>query len=246
MDITTLLDLLSSKEKMCIQAGHFAIIHDKESGKTVPAVWEDLQGSLRETVLGHPYMGIFPGETWKVACKVIEKMPTTRVTLLVNDWQFVRKSADEQENIYRRQFYESSDTIPIFFSDELKKIGRNYSDIQVKPERYASRKNSLYFSEVKLRDQFSKKLKTRCSLAHGCAQEYLPFLLHLHGLGFKTVVNFIPITCMGPILESTRVAQNDYQMDSVDIVNIFANGADSPSGFWLNAQVYINGEKNRL
>ncbi len=245
MNIGNILKLVSPAKKTCIQAGHFAVITNKEKTEVFPAVWEDLIDELQSTVLSHPYMGIFPGETWKACAQIITELPSAQVALLVNDWQFLRQT-EQEENPYRKLFYESQKTIPPSFMKEIEKTGKYISEVLVSPGRYGSRSNTLFFSEVRLRNHFKRKLNNKCSLQHGCAQEYLPFLLYLHELGFESIINLIPTTCMGPILESTAVAQNEYGMESVEMISVFANGADSANDFWKNAICYKNGDRVRI
>ena len=242
--ITAILGSLNHTKKVCIQAGHFAILENKDKNATVPGIWEDLQDELASKVLNHPYMGHFPTQTWKAGLVALTVLPNVSLALLVNDWQFVRQEERNVENPYRKYFYENQRELPASYRCSLEEVSISPREqLIVSPGKYSVAGNELFFSEVKLRNQFVHKLKATCSLKHGCAQEYLPFLLYLKEKGFDVVINYIPTTCMQPILESSMVAQNEYGMDNIDIINVFANGAHSPDIFWENALLYKNGER---
>ena len=81
---------------ICMQSGHFPLIHDNETDSAIPAIFEDVKDKEQKSgVKSHPYMGYFPLTTWKEGMSLIKyaskKSKNIKEIVLVNDWQWVKK-----------------------------------------------------------------------------------------------------------------------------------------------------------
>ncbi len=220
-----------------IQAGHFALIEEKN--KLVPAVFEDIKNKeKKEAIKNHPYMGYFPLETWKLGVSLakyaIEKSKKVKLVILVNDWQWTPKVGFGEENKIRNDFYKNP-KLPQSFEKELNKNNLNQKIILPLKNKDGKINNKLFFSEQRLRNQFSNYYSASCDLNNQCAQEYIPLILQLEKENTDLFISFIPQTCMNPINVGSVKSKESYNVD-FKIINIFASGI-SKDNFWKKISV---------
>jgi len=97
--------------------------------------------------------------------------------------------------------------------------------------------NKLYFSEKRLRNQFSKHFSLTCPVGHGCAQEYVPMLSKMEKENVKLFIGFIPKTCQIAVNEGANKFKKTYGSD-MKIINIFVNGLFKKD-FYENIEIEI-------
>ncbi|MCX6778182.1 MAG: hypothetical protein NT157_04845 [Candidatus Micrarchaeota archaeon] len=226
--------------KIAILAGHFALIHDKGSGKLVPGIFQELGDmAQKEATMAHPYMGHFPSETWKLGVLLgkhaSEMEKDAAFVILVNDWQWVEKVGFGEDNPYRQEFYQKSE-LPELFQSELR--GASLNEEMVLPFRMKDGRvnNRFFLSEQRLRSQFGNYYSNTCDLENQCAREFIPLLLQLHKEEIKLLISFIPRTCMTPINSGSQAAKEIFGVE-MRIVNVFVNGTFQ-NDFWEATEIH--------
>lgn len=244
MNLAKLIEGLPSP--ICIMCGHFSIIPISDA--VVPAIFQDIPDSIKSnSIRENGYAGLVPVETFKMGAKIAQ-FTKGKIAILVNDWQYVRKNKEVTKGIHpvnndRDYFYKNNHLLPPSFLAIAEQYQLRSEDFFSPPKNYSFHNNNYYFSEMNLRNRFEKKPFefAHCSLKHGCAQEYLPFLKVVTDQGFKSLVSFIPESCQLPIEQSTGFARNEAGYD-LQILNIFVNGVHpTTEEFWNNARAYKNG-----
>jgi len=226
---------------ICILAGHFALIHDRNSNKAIPAIFEDIKDKeQKELVKMHPYMGYLPSKTLQQGISLVnyakENSKNSKILLIVNDWQWLEKTGGNRENIFRDEFYKNFG-LPEFYKKEFKKNSLDESVLMPFKNDQGEIINKLYFSEKRLRNQFSKHFSLTCPVGHGCAQEYVPMLSKMEKENVKLFIGFIPKTCQIAVNEGANKFKKTYGSD-MKIINIFVNGLFKKD-FYENIEIEI-------
>lgn len=218
---------------VAIQAGHFAVVHDEATGKLVPGIFQDIENSAqREAVQGNPYMGYFPLYTWELGVELIayakSKNKDARLVLLCNDWQWVKAVESGAENPWRAAFYENFE-LPPAYNKKLQEF--NLSRDVILPFRGQDGQvlHPLVFEETKLRKRWDRHFAGVCELNNACAQEYVPLLIQLQQDGAKTLISFVPKTCMLSVNAGSQAAKDDFAI-TLQMLNVFPS--INPEAFW--------------
>jgi hypothetical protein len=191
-------------------------------------------------------MGEFPFETFRSILEILNE--ESRILLIVNDHQFISKVSNDQnllgnKNSWRDKFYEE-DLIPIAYELELARYKRCPTDSIWAPPAHITMNNSNRFvSERVLINQFKQARYARCSLEQSCAQEFYPLIDEICKTEYEIMINFIPASCTGAILEATQEFRSSVTSSELDIVNVFLNGAFSKKKMWKKAEVFFNNEQ---
>lgn len=205
-----------NKKNVLIQAGHFSILSDK-NGDLVPAIVCELNDKqLIDFVDSSNYMSDFPLKTFEtgihVASKLKDNSLNIKFTFIVNDWQWLNKGLYNYKT-NRQQFY-NKNKLPNCYSHQLREHKFSIDDI-LRVDNYV--KNSIYFSEQKLRKK-GKKTVRDCS-PESCAIEYIPFLNESMA-DFDSLISFIPMSCKTPVLYSSiKYIKNCNR--SIDLIHVF-------------------------
>ena len=197
-----------------IQAGHFALVHDEKNDKSIPGIFGDIEDEdQKNTVKVHPYMGYLPIETWKMGIELvkyaIEKRKEIKLTLHVNDWQWIKKAGHGERNKYREEFYQNS-VLPESYKKELEANGLDEKIILPSETSDGEIFSNLFFSETRLRSIFNSHFSKTCKLDSECAKEYVPILNELNDKGIKLFISFIPETCIDSIIQGTQKSKGIY------------------------------------
>lgn len=186
-------------------------------------------------------MGYFPLTTWREGLSLIkyakESEKEAKGIILVNDWQWVKKVEDGQDNPYKEKFYKD-ETLPISYFEEIKKYGLGLDFLLPFKNQEGNIQNKFFFSEQRLRNQFKRYYATTCPLNNECAQEYLPLLLQLEKEGIKLFISFCPRTCTMPVNNATESFKKEFDVNGMKIINIFADGIFKKD-FWEKTDIYI-------
>lgn len=227
---------------VCFQSGHFPLIHDEKNNVSVPAIFEEIEDEdQKNAVKNHPYMGYFPLATWKEGVSLlkygIEKNKNCKQIILVNDWQWVKKAEDGQENLQKEKFYKE-EKLPKLYFEELKNNGLGVNIFLPFRNEEGNIQNKFFFSEQRLRNRYKRYYATTCPLNNQCAQEYLPLLLRLEDEGVKLFISFCPRTCILPVNAATESFIREYNSGRMKIINIFTDGIFNKN-FWENSDIFI-------
>lgn len=199
--------LLNIKGPIAVMAGHFALVHHRKTGNLVPGIAEDIDDEeTRRFVEGHPYMGNFPLETWRVGIKTVQRLHATgrdaKLLVLVNDWQHVLPAPSGQRSA-ERDVYFANTVIPPALHRALVEAGLD-DDVLLPDVRDGV--PCILWSESRLRGRYARRLRRRVPVESACAQEWVPVLARLEELGYGSVAAFVPGTCHIPIVGGTERA----------------------------------------
>lgn len=213
----------NAKGPVIIQAGHFALI-PREDKDLVPAIVDNLKTpSLKEKIKNHPYMGSFPTETWKMALALASEHceKDVKISVIVNDWQWVNKAASGRSDDLRAEFYQNNKNLP----ESYKKLLAKYHLPETILLPFESETSCLFFGEQNLR-KIAKETYPEVdyvSSGKSCAYGYLPFLDYIYKHAAQLLISFTPRTCKGPIDFATdKFVENDG--NKLSVVNVFLNG----------------------
>lgn len=221
-----------------ICAGHFILVPDKINGGVKPGVF-----GQSENVHDPAYqvIGIFPQYTWKIGCKILSKLKLANgqgsLSLLINDWQLMPPDLQrkpDQPNRYREAFYESFSSLPELYQTELVNHNLRFPD-----DLYRVSGKEFYLREVRLRERFSRRVK---SLVPDSAGEVS---LGMCSLVLDRLGNIIMCTeddlqvqltskskagCAGGVCQMMIDISDDLskQYDSIYFVNLMPSGCTHP------------------
>jgi hypothetical protein len=177
-------------------------------------------------VKNHPYMGHLPTSTLESGISLIKyakkENKDAKILFIVNDWQWLEKAEENEENIFRDEFYKKSE-LPETYQKEFKKNKISEDVIMLFKNEQGEIINKFFFSEKRLRNQFSKHFALTCPVGHGCAQEYVPMLSKMEKENVKLFIGFIPKTCQIAVNEGAHKFKEKYKSD-MKIINVFVNG----------------------
>lgn len=225
-----------------IQAGHFALVHDEKNDKSIPGIFADIEDEeQRNAVKSQPYMGHFPIETLKMGIELVkyakDNGKDAKIAIFVNDWQWIKKVESGKKNKYREEYYQNP-KLPESYIKELK--ANNLDESIILPSKTGDEEtsNKLYFSETRLRKRFLSLFSKTCNLENECAREYVPFLDYLSNNGTRLFLSFVPETCSKAIIAGSKKSKKIYDMHSLKIINLFANGIFKDN-FWEDIEISI-------
>ena len=226
-----------------IQCGHFPLIHDEKEDKAIPAIFEDIEDEEQKNAVKlHPYMGYFPLTTWKFGVSLVkyakERDKNPKIIILVNDWQWVKKVEDGQENPYKEKFYKQ-EILPVSYFKELKKNKIGIDLIMPFKNQEGNIQNKFFFSEQRLRNRYKRYYAATCPLNNKCAHEYLPLLIQLEKEGVKLFISFAPRTCFLPVNAATESFKKSPEGNKMKVINIFADGIFK-NIFWEKVDVRVH------
>ncbi len=163
-ELTKSIDKTEGTILIC--TGHFLLVHDEQQkdNPLVPSIAEEIvNADLKKKVLST--FGNFSTFTFEAGAKLLKyalsKGSKAFLTLLVNDWQYVKRDlqrALSEPNRYRRAFFESFKTPPQTYCNILRKYSLPCDRtvwIGHDDDEY------FFFRETRLRDQFKRALKNR-------------------------------------------------------------------------------------
>jgi hypothetical protein len=233
-----ILEMLSGflgNKKGIFLAGHFSLVSFE--GKVFPGIYEGRYRILPIKIREDIKNGMLPLEKiFRFTLKILNKR--SKIILLVGD----RKLYNNNKSLCEK-FYEKN-LIPIAYELELARYKRCPTDSIWAPPAHITMNNSNRFvSERVLINQFKQARYARCSLEQSCAQEFYPLIDEICKTEYEIMINFIPASCTGAILEATQEFRSSVTSSELDIVNVFLNGAFSKKKMWKKAEVFFNNEQ---
>ena len=202
--------LLATTGPIAVMAGHFSLVHHRQTGELVPGVVDDIADeATRKFVENHHYMGSFPVETWRAGIEAVQRLRSegrdAKLLVLVNDWQHVEAASSGQRNPNRDAFFANS-ILPPTLRSALTVNGLNDSDLITDVR---DGKTCIFWCESRLRSRYHRHMKLRVPVESSCAQEWVPLLVRIEELGYGGFAAFIPGVCHVPIVGGTERA-NEY------------------------------------
>lgn len=185
-------------------------------------------------------MDYLPSKTLKDGISFIkyprEKGKEVKMVFIVNDWQWLEGIEGGEENTYRDNYYKKLE-LPKSYKKEFMKNGINENIIIPFKNKQGKILNKFFFSEKKLRNQFSRHFASTCPVGYGCAQEYVPMLFKIEKENIKLFIGFIPKTCQMAVSEGAKKFKQTYK-SNMKIVNVFVNGIFNKD-FYENIELEI-------
>lgn len=202
--------LLKVDGPIAVMAGHFSLVHHRQTGELVPGVVEDIADeATRHFVANHHYMGAFPAETWRAGIEVVRRLRSkdrdAKLLVLVNDWQHVESATSGQRNADRDVFF-ANPILPPTLRSKLTANELNDSDLITDVR---DGKPCIFWCESRLRSRYHRHMKLKVPVESSCAQEWVPLIAKLDELGYGGFAAFIPGVCHVPIVGGTERA-NEY------------------------------------
>jgi hypothetical protein len=132
-----------------MQAGHFLLYYDKETGKIIPCIPEALNDP-RHAGIRADY-GQFPIITWRLGLRLLDSLVASakRIMIAVNDWQYLEKGCN------RADFYAQQKKLPGSYEQELVRYSKDISLFQPKPLKSGD-STRPFFGEMNLRNRFQR------------------------------------------------------------------------------------------
>ncbi len=232
---TIVARLLNATGPIAVMAGHFSLVHHRQTGKLVPGVIDDIEDeATRNFVAQHHYMGSFPLETWNAGIEIVKRLRSAgrdaKLLVLVNDWQHVEAAPSGQRNSGRDAFFANL-ILPPTLQSEFAANGLNDSDL-IPDSRDG--KTCIFWSESSLRARYARNLKRKVPVQSECAQEWVPLLARLEELGYHALAAFIPSSCQIPVIGGTERAEECLEL-KLQTTSVFPSGANEK--FWENTWI---------
>lgn len=238
----------ATSDDLVIMAGHYMLFEDEATGALVPGVIEEQTSETMRTRIERR-VGIFPGYTWDLAVDLAEKhagqFPSTKLLLLINDWQYVPTQGRSASEL-RAEYFTGMDQLPARYRERL--AASALSEESVLP----SRKHPLAFPETWLKYRFQKaadklvkqgKLEKRaletgregdaevsfldadgnyrtlisCGVT-GCAGEITEMIAEVHRAGHRTLLIFAPGECFAPVRTGVEIALELYGLADMHVL----------------------------
>ena len=157
---TIVARLLNATGPIAVMAGHFSLVHHRQTGKLVPGVIDDIEDeATRNFVAQHHYMGSFPLETWNAGIEIVKRLRSAgrdaKLLVLVNDWQHVDSAPSGQRNADRDAFF-ANPILPPALRLELAANGLNDSDLVTDVR---DGKPCIFWCESRLRSRYHRHMK---------------------------------------------------------------------------------------
>ena len=227
--------LLKTTGPIAVMAGHFSLVHHRQTGELVPGVIDDITDeAARSFVAQHHYMGNFPIETWRAGIEIVKHLRSAgrdaKLLVLVNDWQHVESAPSGHRNLDRDAFFENP-ILPPSLRSELVVNGLNDSDLITD---IRDGKPCIFWSESSLRARYARNLKKKVPVQSECAQEWVPLLARLEELGYHALAAFVPSSCRIPVVGGTERAEECLDL-KLETVSVFPSG--DRESFWANTWI---------
>ena len=207
-----------------ICAGHFMLMPSQTKDELIPSF-----------ELNHEAVGIFSPYTWELGCKlasqlISENRGTTKISLIINDWQLVPKNSSDDSNKtnpYRENFYSEFKSVPTAYATIL----RDYN-LSVAENMYHPKEKQFYFKETSLRKKFSRqhsKYKLAACDGISCSPDNGAISYNTSNSSLNVTDSMNQATCTGElvqmVLDITNAAQNH---DQINLINLIPNGCHAP------------------
>lgn len=227
--------LLTNQGPIAIMAGHFSLVHHRQTGQLIPGIERDITDAVtRNFVAQHHYMGSFPSETWRVGIEIVKHLNAAgrdaKLLILVNDWQHVDAAPSGHRHSRRDAFF-STPILPPSLRSELTKSGLKDSHLVTD---LRDGKSCIFWSESSLRARYTRRLKQKVPVQSECAQEWVPLLARLDDLGFGALAAFVPSSCQVPVIGGTERAEVHLELE-LQTTSIFPSG--DRESFWANTWI---------
>jgi len=163
--LTTINRIVNNcSENIIINAGHTLVLHDNEHDTSITNILEEQTNDSKIEEI-QDIFGDFPTSTFEIGAMIaadgIENGKNMWLTVLVNDWQFIKTDPERlphQANKYRQAFYESfKKAPPRIYQEILKKYKLNGKNIWVG----CSEEDRYFYRETRLRDRFKREINKR-------------------------------------------------------------------------------------
>ncbi len=97
-------------------------------------------------------------------------------------------------------------------------------------------KSCIFWSESGLRARYRRSFRAKVPIENACAQEWIPLLVRLEGLGYRSLVAFAPNSCRVPIVSGTEGASEVLEL-ALKVTNVFPS--QSTENFWENTWIEL-------
>lgn len=242
--INHLQRVVNPNVSIALLCGHYALFPD--GNYVFPGIYQDSESPKLQALLKkNPYSGEFPVESFRFGLELKDHFKDAKFVNLVNDWMYVPKkdTKGHSENEFRKEYYNNSG-IPCFFKFLLQEKNLIAREIYLEvPEKIRYQGNKYHFSETILRNRYAtqkNKKYSKCSLGHGCSQEFVPLLETLVYLGINVFIAHIPGTCTEPVTAGIREAKEIINLP-ITVYSIHSYHPLSKDEFWKDAELYENG-----
>lgn len=227
--------LLKTSGPIAVMAGHFSLVHHRQTGELVPGIINDIADeATRSFVAQHHYMSNFPLETWRAGIEIVQRLRSAgrsaKLLLLVNDWQHVESASSGQRNPDRDAFF-ANPTLPPALRSLLTAADLNDSDLITD---IRDGKPCVFWSESSLRARYTRSLKKKVPVQSECAQEWVPLLTRLEELDYHALAAFVPSSCRIPVIGGTERAEECLEL-KLQTTSIFPGG--DRENFWENTWI---------
>ena len=134
-------------DTVVMQAGHFLLYYDQKTGGIIPCIPEALDDP-RHAGIRADYAQ-FPIITWRLGLRLLDSIavPTKRIMVVVNDWQYLGKSSN------RAEFYAQYKHLPDSYQQELLDHSKDISLFQPEPLK-SGESTRPFFGEMNLRNRY--------------------------------------------------------------------------------------------
>jgi len=144
--------MIQPEDSLVAQAGHFLLISDESTGLIYPCIAGDRRAPVDNPILSS--FGHFPILTWRLALRLLGRMPITskHLMVVVNDWQYINGNAD------RSSFYKLNDgRLPESFEKEMGERGSSISLLMPQSIKNGV-STSPFFGEMNLRNRYQRRV----------------------------------------------------------------------------------------
>ncbi|MFC1730395.1 hypothetical protein ACFL6I_08675 [candidate division KSB1 bacterium] len=146
--------------KIIINTGHFLLYHDPDEDYLVPSILDEIDNQNLEKGISNIF-GNFGLDTFYIGVEIM-KLPIfkdreIKLTLLINDWQFVEKDETRnpsEPNKYRDSFYNRFKSPPKSYLKVLQKEGIDLEEVWI-----GDNGDDFFYRETRLRDKFAREIK---------------------------------------------------------------------------------------
>ena len=136
-------------DTVVMQAGHFLLYYDQETGNILPCIPEALDDP-RHAGIRADYAQ-FPIITWSLGLRLLASLSasTKRIMAVVNDWQYLPKSAN------RADFYALHSRLPKSYEEELRRYSSTITLFEPKRSK-SGVATAPFFGEMNLRNRYQR------------------------------------------------------------------------------------------
>lgn len=134
-------------DSVVMQAGHFLLYFDKETGKIIPCIPEALDDPRHEAIRAD--YAQFPMITWRLGLRLLDSLAVAnkRIMVVVNDWQYLGKDSN------RAEFYAQQKCLPKSYEREMLHHSKDITLFQPKLPK-SGESTFPFFGEMNLRNRY--------------------------------------------------------------------------------------------